>query len=58
MADNERGEFELLVRVLDEELEAQFGVNRPHGTAEDRHLFAVALADAIWDRFSLVDRVQ
>jgi hypothetical protein len=57
MDERERGEFELLVQIIDEELEAQFGVNRAHDTEEERHQFAVLLADAVFDRFSLVDRL-
>jgi hypothetical protein len=56
MDERERDEFELLVQVLDEELEVQFGVNRAHDTEEERHLFAALLADAVFARFSLVDR--
>ena len=51
------GEFELLVQVLDEELEAQFGVNRAHDTKDERRLFAALLADAVFARFGLVDRL-
>jgi hypothetical protein len=57
MDERELGEFELLVQVLDEELGAQFGVNRAHGTDEERHRFAALLADAVFARFSVVDRL-
>ena len=58
MDESERTDFELLVQILDEELYAQFGVNRPHDTDEHRHQFAALLADAVWDRFRLIDRLQ
>ena len=58
MDEHERKDLDLLVQILDEELEAQFGVKRRYETAEDRHIFAALLADAVWSRFSLVDRFQ
>ena len=54
--ERDQKKFDVLARILDQELEAQFGVKRPHQTPEDRHTFAVLLADAVWDRFSLTDR--
>jgi hypothetical protein len=57
MEERERGEFELLVQVLAEELEAQFGINRSHDTEGERHLFAALLADAVFARFNLIDRL-
>jgi hypothetical protein len=57
MDESERSDFELLVALLDEELEAQFGVGRSHDTKEARRLFASLLADAVIDRFRLVDRL-
>ncbi len=57
MDESERSDFELLVQILDEELEAQFGVNRAHDAKETRHLFASLPADAVIDRFRLVDRL-
>ena len=58
MDERERGEFELLVKILDEELEAQFAIDRAHDTRETRRLFASLLADAVIDRFRLVDRLS
>jgi hypothetical protein len=58
MDESERTDFELLVQILDEELNAQVGVKRPHETDEQRHQFAVLLADAVWDRFRPIDRLQ
>ena len=57
MDESERSAFELLVGILDEELEAQFAIERAHDTEEARRLFASLLADAVIDRFRLVDRL-
>jgi hypothetical protein len=54
----EEKEFELLVQVLDDELEAQLGAERPPGAMEDCHLLAVLLADAVWDQMSVASRIQ
>lgn len=45
------------MQVLDEELEAQFGVKRAHDTEEERRLFAALLAHAVFARFGMVDRL-
>jgi|GEM_PF-4939475 len=58
MDESERSDFQLLVRILDEELETQFGIDRAHDTEEARRLFASLLADAVIDRFRLVDRLS
>jgi hypothetical protein len=57
MDESERSDFELLVKILDEELAAQFGIGRAHDTEDARRLFASLLADAVIDRFRLVDRM-
>ncbi len=57
MDESERSDFELLVKILDEELEAQFAIDRAHDTEETRRLFASLLADVVIDRFRLVDRL-
>ena len=57
MDESEQSDFELLVKILDEELEAQFGFGRAHDTEEARRLFASLLADAVIDRVRLVDRM-
>jgi hypothetical protein len=57
MDESERIDFELLVKILDEELEAQFAIDRAHDTEATRRLFASLLADAVIDRFRLVDRL-
>jgi hypothetical protein len=57
MDESERSDFEPLVKILDEELEAQFAIGRGHDTEEARRLFASLLAAAVIDRFRLVDRL-
>ncbi len=56
MEEDERRRFDRLVRVLKEELIAQFGVERAHDTDEEVQLFAALLADGIWDSFTVVPR--
>jgi hypothetical protein len=56
MEPSERETLDLLVAVLKEELDAQFGVERAHATDEERLAFARLLADGVWDSFSLVRR--
>lgn len=51
-------QFDVLAQILDEEPEAQFGVGRGHQTPEDRHMFAVLLADPDRDRVSVVSRLS
>ncbi len=57
MDASDREEFEALTDVLKEELNAQFGVQRAHGTDEELRTFAVLLADAVWDCFTVTKRV-
>ena len=57
MDESEQSDLELLVKILDEELEAQFGIGRAHDTEGARRLFASLLADAVIDRFRLIDRM-
>jgi hypothetical protein len=58
MGESEQSDFELLVKILDEERETQFAIDRAHDTGEARRLFASLLADAVIDRFRLVDRLH
>ena len=57
MDESQQSDFELLVKILDEELEAQFGIGRAHDTEEAHRLFTSLLAYAVIDRFRLVDRM-
>ena len=53
---DDRERFEALVGVLKEELSAQFAVRRAHDTDDEVRVFAVLLADAVWDSFAVAPR--